>query len=101
GGTGVSVAGGSASGAAQVPLTTTQPGSLVYAVGNDWDSATARVTGTSQSIVQQWLDPSPNDTFWVQRSSPVPAAATTLSVGATSPTADRWNLAAVEVVRAG
>src|SRR5256712_179640 len=39
GGTGAAAAGGAASGAPSVSLTTTQAGSLVYGVGNDWDTA--------------------------------------------------------------
>ena len=44
-GSGASVAGGATSGAPSVSLTTEQAGSLVYAVGSDWDNATARTLG--------------------------------------------------------
>jgi beta-lactam-binding protein with PASTA domain len=99
GGTGAVAAGGAPSGAPSVSLTTTQAGSLVYGVGNDWDTATARVVGTSQTMVHQWVDSGVGDTFWVQAgSAPVATAGATAPINDTAPTADQWNLAAIEIL---
>ncbi|WP_395726438.1 Ig-like domain-containing protein [Nakamurella sp.] len=89
-----------ASGRATAPsaqLTPTKAGSWVWAVGNDWDRAAARTIGTGQTKVDEFL-PS-GKSFWVQRQA-APNAGTTLNavtINATAPTADRWNLALIEV----
>jgi beta-lactam-binding protein with PASTA domain len=99
GGTGAAAAAGAPSGAPSVSLTTTRAGSLVYGVGNDWNAATGRVLGASQTMVHQWIDSGVGDTFWVQaRSGPVAAAGTVATIDDTSPTTDQWNLAAIEIL---
>ena len=99
-GTGASAIANGATGAPSVSLTTTRAGSLVYGVGNDWDRAVTRVLGTNQVMVHQWVDTAVGDTFWVQaRSTAVANANTAVQINDTSPTNDRWNLAAVEIVR--
>lgn len=97
-GVGASASAGAASGAPSVSVTTTKANSLVYGVGNDWDHATARMLGTNQSMVHQWVDTSTGDTYWVQsRSAPIAAAGTVVQINDTAPTNDQWNLAAVEI----
>lgn len=97
---GATAAGGAASGAPSVSLTTTRAGSQVWGVGNDWDKATARTVGGSQTKVDEFLA-SVGDTFWVQRqSAPVPLAGTGVTLNDTAPTADRWNMVAIEVLPA-
>ena len=99
-GIGATSIGSGATGGPSVSIATTAPGSLVYGVGNDWDHATSRTTGSNQSMVHQWVDTAVGDTFWLQsRTAPVPAAGSTVSINDTAPTADRWNLAAVEIIR--
>jgi hypothetical protein len=72
----------------------------VYAVGNDIDRAAARTVGPGQTMVQQWLDGSSADTFWVQAlSAPSGAAGANVKINDTAPVTDRWNLSAVEVRR--
>ena len=101
-GAGVTAVASAPGGAPAVSLTTTQPGSLVYGVGNDWDSAMARVTGSGQAIVNQWVYATAGDTFWVQSlASPIADAGTLVTLADVEPTADRWNLTAVEIVRSG
>jgi hypothetical protein len=86
--------------APRIRLTTSRAGSLVYSVGNDWDGAVARTLGSGQVMVHQWVDTRINDTFWVQTlASKVSLSGTTVTLNATSPTQDRWNLAAIEIVR--
>ena len=75
-------------------------GLAVYAVGNDPDRATARTVGSGQALVQQWLDRSSGDTFWVQAlSAPTGAAGSNVKINDTAPVTDRWNFSAVEVRR--
>jgi hypothetical protein len=98
-GVGASATAGAASGAPSVSLTTTKAASLVYGVGNDWDSAIARTLGANQTMVHQWVDTNTGDTFWVQAvSSAIASAGTLVQVNAAAPTTDQWNLAAVEIL---
>lgn len=98
-GIGASAARSAATGAPGVSLTTSTAGSLVLGAGNDWDRAVTRILGAGQTLVHEWVDTGTGDTFWVQRRS-VATAGTTVSVDDSSPTDDRWNLAAVEVTAA-
>jgi chitodextrinase len=87
-------------GAPKVSLTTTRNGSWVWAAGNDYDNATARTMGAGQTLVDQYLAPV-GDTYWVQRQAgPTPASGTAVTMSDTAPTADRWNLAAIEILPA-
>jgi len=94
---GATGAGAAATGAPSASLTTTRAGGWVWAVGNDWDSATGRTVGSAQTLVDQYLSPS-GDTFWLQRqTAPTPAAGTLVTIDDTAPTTDQWNLALIEV----
>jgi hypothetical protein len=95
---GATAAASASTGAPSVSLTTTRAGSWVWGVGNDWDRATARTVGAGQAKVDEFLA-STGDTMWVQRQSvPTPASGTSVMLNDTAPTADRWNLAAIEVL---
>src|SRR5439155_1509574 len=88
-------------GAPTVLLTTTQPGSFVYGVGNDWDNAIARTVDPTQTMVHQWVDSATGDTYWVQAvTGPVAAAGTSVQLRDVAPTTDQWNFAAVEITAA-
>ena len=101
-GVGASAAASAASGAPGLTLKATAAGSVAYAVGHDWDSATAHVPGTGQSLINQWLDAGTGDTYWAQSTtSPTTTAGQAVSLNDTQPTKDQWNLAAVEVTPAG
>jgi hypothetical protein len=92
--------GAAATGAPTASLTTTRAGSWVWAVGNDWDNAIARTVGAGQTKVDEYLAPV-GDTLWVQRqTSPTPLTGTTVTINDTTPTADRWNLALIEILPA-
>jgi hypothetical protein len=100
-GTGAAAGASAQSGAPQVTLTTTQPQSLVFGVGNDYDNAISRTVGPNQVILSQWLDTSTGDTYWSQNTSTQAGpAGTSVTLNDTAPTTDRWNLAAVEVIPA-
>lgn len=88
------------SGAPTVNLTTTGANSVIWGVGNDWDGATARTVGSGQTKVSEALVPA-GDTFWVQnRTAAVPTSGTVVTINDTAPTNHRWNLAAIEILRA-
>jgi hypothetical protein len=100
-GIGASVAVGAASGAPSVSLTTTEVGSLVFAVGNDYDKAAARTLGTNQVMLHQYLDAT-GDTYWSQYTGQITGAVgETVTMNDTAPTNDQWNMAAVELVGDG
>ena len=100
-GTGSTGSSSGSNGSPAVSLTTMQPGSLVYGVGNDWDNAIARTVGANQVILHQYLG-SQGDTFWVQNQIGVVAVAgTQVRLNDTAPTTDRWNFAGVEIVPGG
>jgi concanavalin A-like lectin/glucanase superfamily protein/Big-like domain-containing protein/PASTA domain-containing protein len=97
-GVGASAGASAATGAASASLVTSSVNSLVYAVGNDWDSATARTLPTGQVKVHEAVDTTSGDTFWVQATSAaIAATGTTVAMSTSSPTLDQWNFAAVEI----
>ena len=101
GGVGASATAGAKTGAPTVSLTTTQPQSLIFGIGNDWDTATARTPGSNQILLQQTLDLGTGDTYWSQQLTlQTGAAGSQVSLNDTAPTTDRWNFAAVEVLAA-
>jgi hypothetical protein len=98
---GVGATGGSNSsyGAPSVLLTTTQPGSRVFAVGNDWDIAIARTLDANQTMLHEALDRDVKDTFWVQATKdPIAGAGTQVQLSAVAPANDQWNFTAIEIV---
>ena len=98
-GVGASQTANVATGAPTVSLTTTSSDSLVYGVGDDWDTAKARTVGTGQGIVDQWVDTGSGDTFWVQgQTNAVPNVGSAVVLNDTAPTTDRWNMTAVEIL---
>lgn len=83
-------------GAPSLTLTPTKVGSLVWAVGNDYSNAIARTVGPNQTKVDEYLAPT-GDTYWVQRLTGATTGTTTVTINDTAPTADRWNLTALEI----
>lgn len=73
-------------------------GSWVFAVGNDYSNAITRVPVAGQELVYQFLDTISGDTYWVQSTIAPSTAFGLVDIHDTSPTGDRWNYAAVEVV---
>jgi hypothetical protein len=97
-GVGAASANSGANIAASTSLATTSPNSLVYAVGNDWDSATPRTLAPGQTKVREDAVAAVGDTFWVQATSaPIVATGTGVGMATTAPTLDQWNMAAVEI----
>ncbi|MGA7795772.1 MAG: galactose oxidase-like domain-containing protein [Candidatus Acidiferrales bacterium] len=88
------------SGVPTATLVTTQNGSWVFGVGNDWDNAIARTPAVGQSLVHQDLT-STGDTYWVQmQNSATALSGTSVTINDTAPSGDRFNLSIVEVVAA-
>ena len=98
-GIGVTAASSAATGAPDLSVPGTGAGSWVYAVGNDWDKAVARTPVSGQVLVHQRVDTSAGDTYWVQSTTAPNAAARTVDIHDSAPTADRWNYAGVEVLQ--
>ena len=87
-------------GAPSASLVTTQNGSWVIGVGNDFDKASARTLGAGQTLVHQDLA-SAGDTYWVQmQTSPTPLSGTTVTINDTAPATDRYNLSICEILPA-
>jgi hypothetical protein len=97
-GIGVIAASSAASGAPDLSIANTGTGSWVYAVGNDWDTATGRTPVSGQVIVHQRVDTSAGDTFWVQSTTAPNTAAGTVDIHDSAPAGDQWNYAGVEVL---
>jgi hypothetical protein len=102
GGIGASSVGGAVNGAPTVSLVTQAAGSVVYAVGNDWDRAAARAIPAGQTKVHEFVDTAVGDTFWVQAANgTIAAAGTSVTLNATDPINDQWNFAIVELTSGG
>lgn len=98
---GAHAAASGATGAPAVSLKTTGPDSLVWAAGEDPSHATARKAAAGQSVVHQLLDTGGKSTEWTQKvSAAIAAAGSTVKVSDTAPTADKWDMAAVEITAA-
>ena len=79
-------------------LTTSAPGSWVFAVGNDWDNSVNRTVGPGQTILAQSTD-TVGDTYWVQaQTAPAAGSGTAVTINDTAPTKDRWNFVLVEIL---
>jgi hypothetical protein len=89
---------GASSGAPDIYVPGVQAGNWVFAVGNDWDHATARTPVSGQVLVHQQLDTVVGNTFWVQSTTTPSIANALVDIHDNAPTADRWNYCAVEVV---
>ncbi len=95
---GATVSASAASGAPSATLTTTRDGSLVIGVGEDPTSGISRTTAPLQNLVYQDLTTS-NNAYWVQTQiNTTPSSGTAVSINDLEPTADAYNLTAVEIL---
>ena len=86
------------SGGPRVSLNTTAPGSWVWGVGHDWDSAVRRAPASKQTLVHQYLDSVTGNTSWVQRETlPTASAGTKVALADNKPTTDQWAFAEIEI----
>jgi hypothetical protein len=98
-GAGSSAGASGASGTAAVDLTTREPTSLVFAVGNESDHTTRRSFPLGWVPLDQRLDGGTGDTFWSQYTNqPVYRAGTVVPAHVANSTGGAWNLAAIELV---
>ena len=94
---GATAAASSLAGAPTATLVTTRNNAWVFGVGNDYDNPIGRTVGSGQTLVHQYLPPV-GDTYWVQRRlTPTPLAGTSVTINATAPTGDRYNLFIAEI----
>jgi hypothetical protein len=98
-GIGARAAANAASGAPTVSTTSTASGSWLWGIGNDWDNGVARTVGSGQVIVDQYVDSQFGNTFWVQHTAAMSGGVGVAeSLSDTAPTADRFDMAAVEIL---
>jgi hypothetical protein len=94
---GASATAHAATGAQTISLVATAANSLVVGAGDDWDQGILRTIGPNQTMLNDWISPN-QDTLWSQYASLLASAAgATVTLNDTAPTADEWNMAAVEV----
>ena len=94
---GATAAASSFAGAPTATLVTTRNNAWVFGVGNDYDNPIGRTVGSGQTLVHQYLAPV-GDTYWVQRRlTPTPLAGTSVTIDATAPAGDRYNLFIAEI----
>ena len=90
--------GNGASGAPNLSISTTTSNTLVWGVGEDPDAATTRTPNSGQAVVNQFRDGATPATFWTQKvSASISKSGTAINFGDSAPTADHWNLAAIQV----
>jgi beta-lactam-binding protein with PASTA domain len=101
-GTGATAVASADTGATTVSLTTTKAGSFVYGVAYDSARSTARTLPANQMMIHQMLGQNgASQTYWVQSLiNPVLIGGTRATINITSPTSDRWNVAAIEILAA-
>jgi hypothetical protein len=101
-GVGTSAAAGSAGGLPEVSFTTTEAGTLGFAVGSDTASATARTLAPNQVLLSEDLDAAHSSTFWSQYTGAVTGPiGEAVTLADTAPPGGHWNMAAVEVLGDG
>lgn len=85
-------------GAPSAVLTTTRANSWIFGVGNDYDKSISRTLGPGQALLNQYWSPT-HDTYWMQRrNNTTSASGTAVTINDIAPSADRYNLAIVEVL---
>jgi hypothetical protein len=91
--------GSSVNGTPLTTVTTTSSGSMVYGAGNDSPEALSRVMPAGQTLVHEYLEPG-RGTHWLQTvaGGPIPSAPEVVTLSDLTTAANRWNLAAIEIV---
>ena len=81
-------------------LTTTAPNSLVFAVVDNWDSSVTPTIPTGQGLTSIVLNPTDQDSYWVQsRTAPTPTPST-VTMNDTAPSNIHWHEIAWEILAA-
>jgi hypothetical protein len=101
GGLGATATASGTTGAPSVAITTTQPQSLVFAVGSSAGGVGSVTPGVNQVIDGQWTDPNEPSTSWTQNTSlQAGPSGSPVTIDDTLAAAGPWNVVAVEVVAA-
>ena len=85
----------------QATVTTTVPGSRVFAVFDDWNSASTPVPGAGQEIQSMILNQTDVDGYWVQDARAATPSPGPVLMDATIPDRNEWHALAWEVRPAG
>jgi uncharacterized protein (TIGR03437 family) len=95
---GAVASGSQSSGAPSASLVSTRPNSFIAGVGNDPKAAVARIPGSGQNLVHQFLDPA-GRTYWVQTSSSLTLpSGTNFVINDSAPANDPYNLSIAEIL---
>jgi hypothetical protein len=99
-GTGATRVASADTGATTVSLTTTKAGSFVLRRSLRLGAGSGPDAAANQVMVHQYqTNNGANNTFWVQSlNNPVLIGGTLATINITSPTSDRWNVAAIEIL---
>ncbi|HMF97418.1 MAG TPA: PASTA domain-containing protein, partial [Vicinamibacterales bacterium] len=98
GGTGATAVTSASFGATSIALTATKAASVVYMAANDSARAVAHAVPADQVLTHQWVDTVAASTFWVQTLAAPVATPGTVTINNPTPTSDRWNAAAIEIL---
>jgi chitobiase/beta-hexosaminidase-like protein len=91
---------GGSSGAPSGSVTTTRDGSWIWGILEDWSTDVTPVLGSNQTQ-QKIFHGGAADSSWVQsQTATTTTSGTSVTINDTSPTADNWDLAVVEVMPA-
>lgn len=87
------------SGAPNVSLKSTEANSWIWATGFDWDNSSKIVVGSNQNLVDSYVYRGESISSWTQdQSNPSSSAGQQITMNDTSPTQDRWDFAAIEIL---
>lgn len=93
---GTSTSGSGTSGAPSVTVAPHADGSLIWATGHDWTRATTPAPLANQTLQHSFLDKRVGDSFWTE-SFDSPTTDFPITIGASTPSTDRWQLVGVEI----
>ena len=89
--------GSGTTGRPKLSLTPVSCNSFVWASGHNPENARTPSAGTGQAIVHNFVNRKGGDTAWVQRVVKPTISRSSVTISATSPARDRWQLAAIEI----
>ncbi len=95
---GASASANASTGASSVSLTPTQANSVIWGVGYSKATATSRTVGPDQTMVDQYLGGSTGTSWFQRRTDPTLAPGTAVTLNNPSPTNQKWNMVAIEIL---
>ncbi len=95
---GTSASANASTGASSVSLTPTQANSVIWGVGYSKATATTRTVGSDQTMIDQYLGGSTGTSWFQRRTDPTLTPGTTVTLNNPSPTNQKWNMVAIEIL---